>query len=249
MSKQKEMIALIKTISGQANVLTIPRVFIDIAGDHLSALFLSQCIYWSDKGRDGWFYKSEKEWHEELGLSPFQIKRVRENLVNLSFIETKLKRANAAPTMHYRVDFGLLTNSIIEKLNNRETQQSDYAVSQQSDYEETQQSLTEITQEITTEIDENEKRRHLSSKFWTASKIPEPSPGGRGWNDWQDGLDDLLKIKATVDEIEPAILKLDEIGYGYTGPGSIVKTILNNRKAPIRKQTKKDCARPMPKGL
>ena len=116
MSNQKEVINLIKSISGQANVLTIPRIFIDITGDHLSALFLSQCVYWSDKGKNEWFYKSDREWEEELALSAYQVRRIRNNLSE--FLETKIKKAGGAPTTHYRIRFVHLSKSIVKKLNN-----------------------------------------------------------------------------------------------------------------------------------
>lgn len=148
MSNQKEIINMIKSISGQANVLTIPRVYIELTGDHLSALFLSQCVYWSDRGRDGWFYKSEKEWNEELGLSPYQVRRIREHLSD--FIEIDLRKANGAPTMHYKVKIELLTSSIMKKLNNPLLRNSTIHC------EETQQSLTETTTETTIEVKKEE---------------------------------------------------------------------------------------------
>lgn len=141
MSNQKQITDFIKSISGQSNILTIPRIYIDITGDHLSALFLSQCIYWSDKGRDGWFYKSDKEWLDELGLSSFQIKRIKKDLEE--YIETDIRKANGAPTTHYRVNFDAVTASIIKKLNNPLLRNS------QIHCVETNESLTETTTKIT----------------------------------------------------------------------------------------------------
>jgi len=80
-----------------------------------------------------------------------------------------------------------------------------------------------------TELDKRKAR--LSSTFWTTSRIPEPSPGGRGWNDWQDGLDQLIKIDAAEAEITSAVKILDDNKYSYGSPGSLVKTIVNMRKA------------------
>lgn len=76
----------------------------------------------------------------------------------------------------------------------------------------------------------DKRKAKLSSTFWTASKIPEPSSGGRGWSDWQDGLDQLVKIEATEAELISAIKILDDNNYSYGGPGSLVKTIVNMRK-------------------
>ena len=155
MSNQKSIIALIKALSGQANILTIPRVYIGIVeGDIEAALLLSQCVYWSDKtsNPDGWFYKSYRDWDDELGLSQFKVSRCATLLKALNVLETKIKRANNAPTVHYRVSMDTLTDSIIKFLDNQETRLSgnsimDNEVSQQSDYQETSQSLTETTTE------------------------------------------------------------------------------------------------------
>ncbi len=110
--KQKEILQMIKSIAGQANVLTIPRVFIKITGgDVESALLLSQAIYWSDKtGQDGWFYKSYREWEEELSLTRRKVDKARRKLDGI--IETKVMRANGSPTVHYRVNFDVLIEKI-----------------------------------------------------------------------------------------------------------------------------------------
>lgn len=75
----------------------------------------------------------------------------------------------------------------------------------------------------------------LSAGFSTASGIPAPAFGGRGWTDWEDGINELAKIKATNDEMVHAVKILDEGGYSYTRPGSLTKTIINSRKNKERK--------------
>lgn len=114
--------ALIRKISGQNNVLTIPRVFIELTGDVKGALLLSQCLYWSDRGSDpdGWFYKAHDEWAEELGLSEHDIvkwagtSKTRGRLG--LWLEVKLKKARGAPTTHYRVKIDKLIESVSELL-------------------------------------------------------------------------------------------------------------------------------------
>ena len=154
MSNQQAVLNLIKSTCGQANVLTIPRLFIDITGDINAALFLSQCIYWSDKVRnvDGWFYKTADEWKAETSLSYDQLKRALKNCKGI--VETKIKRANSAPTIHYRVNFDLLTDTIFELLEIRESLNSDnlkkdFQETRISDFQETLKTLTEITTETT----------------------------------------------------------------------------------------------------
>jgi len=116
---QRQVYQLIERFAGQANVLTIPRLFIDWTGDHISALLLSQIIYWSSRTRDseGWFYKSAKEWEEELSISDYQLSRATKKLGDAG-VETKLKKIQGAPTLHYRIDQDGFLNWISEKLGN-----------------------------------------------------------------------------------------------------------------------------------
>jgi hypothetical protein len=116
---QRQVYHLIERFAGQANVLTIPRLFIDWTGDHISALLLSQIIYWGSrtKDADGWFYKSAKEWEEELGISDYQLARATKKL-QASGVITKLRKVQGAPTQHYRLDQDLFMNWISEKLGN-----------------------------------------------------------------------------------------------------------------------------------
>ena len=116
---QQQVYALITQVVGQANILTIPRLFIDWTGDHITALFLSQVIYWSSRtdDRDGWFYKSAKEWQEELSISDYQLARATKKLA-VAGLKTKLRKVMGAPTLHYRVDQEEFLKWISEKLGN-----------------------------------------------------------------------------------------------------------------------------------
>src|SRR4051794_26666297 len=160
---QKEVFALIKALTGQANILTIPRVFITMTGEIDAALLLGQVLYWSDRttDSDGWFYKSAKEWEEELGLSTYKVNRAIKLLAPWG-VQTRLKKANGAPTTHYRLDSEQFFESISKFLQNgfsRNSQngfsrdsQNGFGRSLEMDFQETPKSLTETTPEITSEI-------------------------------------------------------------------------------------------------
>ena len=129
MSNHKAIGDLIKSISGQNNTLVIPRLYLKLFDwDMNTAILLSQIVYWSDKSKreDGWFYKSYDDWKEEIGLSSYQVRRSTKILSDMGIIETKLKRANGTPTLHYILYMEVLENSIIKFLDYRETSQSDY---------------------------------------------------------------------------------------------------------------------------
>ena len=141
-SDRKATYEVIKRVSGQTNILTIPRVYMDITGNIKSALFLSQCVYWADKmGRA--FYKSHKDWENEIGLSRYDIDNARKECKGI--VITKLRKANGSPTLHYAVDWKRLYEEI-EKLANG------FAENSQMDLLETDKSLTETTTETTTDI-------------------------------------------------------------------------------------------------
>lgn len=114
-SNHRQIIALIKAISGQSNVLTIPRVFVGLCkGSHRAALLLSQCVYWSDKGdSDGWFFKTRDEWKTELGLNQHAIATA---LRVLPWVETTVKPVRRTPKTHYRVDMSALAAAVAERL-------------------------------------------------------------------------------------------------------------------------------------
>jgi hypothetical protein len=113
-SVQKNLIALIKMLSGQANVLTIPRVYLDLLNNDLhAALFLSQCVYWCDKSasKDGWFYKSHDDWEKELGLSRYQVDRIAELLSDIISKEVHTIE-NGETRLHWYVN----VSKLVEKL-------------------------------------------------------------------------------------------------------------------------------------
>ncbi|MGD6739708.1 hypothetical protein ACP5PY_26635 [Photobacterium leiognathi subsp. mandapamensis] len=107
------MYQLLSELVGQEANLSVPRVFIRMCdGNYNHAAVLAQLVFWSNKSarKDGWFYKSQQELADELELSRDQVKRSVKKLAT-SFskaIFTELKKANGAPTTHYRVDIKAL---------------------------------------------------------------------------------------------------------------------------------------------
>lgn len=146
MNKRDYISSIITQFSGRNNIVPIPVVYIEITEDYPSAALLNQMIYWSDrtKRNDGYFYKSYTDWYLELRLTEYQVRRATKKLKSLGFVETKLKKANGAPTLHYKVDTEEVSEWILKKLKNGNLTNSS------NDSEETQESLTKITTENTT---------------------------------------------------------------------------------------------------
>lgn len=164
MNNRDYISSIITQFSGQNNVIPIPVVYIKITEDYPSAALLNQMIYWSDRTsrKDGYFYKSYNEWYEELHLTEYQVRRATKKLKSFGFVDTALKKANGAPTLHYKVDTKEVSEWILKKLKNGNLRNS------RMDSEETQESLTEITTKTTTEITNN----NILSGNPTVSRIP-----------------------------------------------------------------------------
>lgn len=129
--------SVMREFIGQERGVFIPKAFIKMTGDMESAALLAQIIYWSQRTDHdgGWFWKSLKDWDDELGLSPYQVRRCTKTLRAFG-AETKLKKANGTPTVYYRLNWAVLERKfneyleksdgdwIVKKLDNRETSQS-----------------------------------------------------------------------------------------------------------------------------
>lgn len=133
------------------------QVYIKITGSLDLGVFLERIVWWSDKTSrtDGFFWKKAEEWGEELSISYAQVKRMEEALKDKGLIETALKRANSAPTTHYKPVMPAILNSInaiFKKVENQESRKSgnsnpDFEQSLKSDFQESLKTLTGKTQE------------------------------------------------------------------------------------------------------
>ena len=112
---------LLARLLGQQNVLTVSRELI-VALDHdiPAALLCSQLVYWTDRTEDpeGWIWKTYPQWHDELALTEYQVRRATDRLRKLGLVETKLAKVNGAPTLHYRFDLAEFSEWILEFLQN-----------------------------------------------------------------------------------------------------------------------------------
>lgn len=168
---QKIIFKLIAELTGQENIVAVPREFIKFTGDPATGIFLAQLIYWCDRGsrKDGFIYKSHKEWEEEIGLERYYCKKARKKLEDMGILETKLKKANGAPTLHYRLKMDKFVDKFINHLKSGYDAQNDRneqiapmdCINSPNGMSKYPQSLTEITTEITTE---NTKKKRVGSQ-------------------------------------------------------------------------------------
>ena len=190
---QYQIFQTIKSFAGEKNILAIPKSFIRFCDEDLYiGLFLSQIIYLSDKGsrEDGFIYKSNKEWKEDYFLSDYAIRKARKYLEEKDIIETKLIKANGAPTTHYKLNKEKFTELFMEFLQNKEDSSNGFVeINDSSDSMDSSKSTNgfetdktndsmdllkstngivesnETLTEITTEINNNKKNNNKKNDF------------------------------------------------------------------------------------
>ena len=204
---------LIATYSGNERHITIPKIYLELTNDYPTAALLNQMIFWSDKTkrRDGFFYKTYKEWEEETFLSEYQVRRASKVLKELGFLETKLKKANGSPTLHYKLDMDALSESIVKKLKNRNQTnlRNDTEVSQESltvDDTVNDNSRKESPDSTNVKYDDDSPYLGLAKYLFTKvkennSKAPIPN-----FQNWADDIRKLVELdKNTVEEVKDVI--------------------------------------------
>ena len=147
MSNYNTISQIITSFSGNERNVVIPKTYLEITGDYPTAALLNQLVFWSDKSKrtDGYFYKKYDEWHDELLLSDYQIRRITKKLEEMKFVTTALKKANGTPTKHYKINMEEIEKAIMKKLNNgnlRNSTMDSKETKYSLDSKETKQSLT-----------------------------------------------------------------------------------------------------------
>jgi len=117
-SFQQKIFQEIEKNIGYNNMITVPQIILKFCGDLESSVFLSQLIYWCDKGKspDGFIFKSAKELYEETGLSEYKIKKCANKFISMGVIEAKKAMANGSNTWHYKLKRGTFLDMLIKFL-------------------------------------------------------------------------------------------------------------------------------------
>lgn len=138
MMNHKELTDLIKKISGQANFIGAPRIYVDIFdGDLVAAVWLNQVVYWDGKNKEPvGFYKTYKEWKDELGLSEFQVRRVAKECEKRGLVNITFKKVYGTPKNHYLVVWPELLKVIQATINKPEPEETKGSESEPSEGEE-----------------------------------------------------------------------------------------------------------------
>ncbi len=77
-------------------------------GSVTAGLFIAQAMYWTGKGTDpdGWFYKTQAEWYEELGMGRREQETARKSAKQKGVLEEE--RRGVPAKLFYRVNFDRL---------------------------------------------------------------------------------------------------------------------------------------------
>ena len=80
---------------------TVNKVYNQFMDSLDGRVFLFQLIYWSDHAKrwDGFFYKTAKEWHEEIYIRNHQINKHTKKLRELGIVETKKNKGKRRHTI------------------------------------------------------------------------------------------------------------------------------------------------------
>ena len=110
--------------------IKVKRIYVDIAGDLVSGVLLSQIVYWHLPSKKNttklrvqkedrfWLAKGRNDWWEECRISPKQFDRAVEKLRSIGVVDTKLFRFNGSPMVHICLNGAILmgmVNSILTK--------------------------------------------------------------------------------------------------------------------------------------
>lgn len=87
------------------------RCFVAVAGSVAGAVFLSQLVYWARRvpdGREGWLWKTGREWETETGLRRAEQEASRKKLCALGIVDERLTGIPAR--LHFRLNANKLAS-------------------------------------------------------------------------------------------------------------------------------------------
>lgn len=103
MGNHKSTLSLLARAYGSRNI-TVNNLLCRFMGSIEAGVFLSQLLYWSDKGDGDWFHKSYPEWEEEITMSRYLVNKYASLCESMGFLKRELRYAGGSPRTHYYMD-------------------------------------------------------------------------------------------------------------------------------------------------
>ena len=143
------------------DTVDVKRVYIDVAGDLVAGVLLSQVVFWflpSQQGsklrveHDGalWLAKGRADWWDECRLTPKQYDRAITVLRNAGLVETRLFKFAGVPTVHIWLDVSALMERVKSILTKGE---NPFSPNVETHFDLSSKSSTESTTETTAQTD------------------------------------------------------------------------------------------------
>ena len=139
------------------DIIDFKKIYVDMAGDLIAGLVLSELIYWylpsKDTGRnklrvkhDGylWIASRYKDWHDRARITESQAERAIKILVDKGLLIKAIFKFNGEPTVHVRIVEDKFL-SLLQQRTNSVTTENEFC----SDRHPLTKTTTEITAEIT----------------------------------------------------------------------------------------------------
>lgn len=172
-------------------------------------LWMSQLMYWSDKGSDaeGWIYKTRDDWAGETAMGPYEIVGARKRALELGVVEEKLAKVPAK--LHYRICWEKLEQVVSQyveehpqkaKAQYREKPKSSIGKNPILELGKTQNKIEEKPNTITETTTETTQRKEPASSF----SNPAETVGAiyRAWQDNSRGTTNQLAYAELSDLID-----------------------------------------------
>lgn len=248
-----DLLRTVMALSGDENVVVIRKPLVNFTGCLEAGIMLNQLLYWTPRSKmDGWIAKTDKEWMDELCLSQYGVRKAREVMEGMGILETKVKKFNNTPTVHYRLDLDAFAYHWELWLNRQALPDLDFAKSQDRLCENAK-SITETTTEkeevvadappsqppakqtASPKIDKRELRSNLATFFQEKTGIPYPEGKGKypALNKlWWTPLLNIARLHEYCEEktkfiIQWAIQEMDAQGLTIKSPLSIEANATN----------------------
>jgi DnaD/phage-associated family protein len=222
------------------DTIDLKKIYIDVAGDIVSGVLLSQIIFWNLPNQEGktklrvnhegklWLAKGREDWWQECRLSSKQFDRSIKILEDKDIVITALKKFNGSPTKHIYLNLEVLVKRIEEVLlsetegkmditqkvkSNLTKGKNENSSKGKKDIPQKGKSLTETTTKITTET-----TQISSSEEAEVFKVYEESKNGKITVREKGKLKTFIETytaELVLKAIDETVLKADKFNLAY----------------------------------